>query len=169
MKLQHHNLLQAGIKNTILSSEMARDNTRQMDAGRSTGIQPTFRTGTSSHTITSVCLQSGGEKDNNTGDKVPSGERSNPTLTVAGAGGLHEQYFLDPQERREMEVDPQPESSEQVCDSRTLQNGGHPLCEGPPKQGRLYVQVRPQGCLSLNLNSPIIQKVSEIQMARESL
>ena len=145
------------------------DYTGQMDNGYSTEIQNTLCAGATSNMLTSLCTQPGAKLDNHTRDRISSEEGSYTGDSITGGGGLCEQCFLDSQEQGKVEADPKFEGLESVRNLRTLQDGGHPLCEGSPKPGGLYVQIRPQGCISLYTNSSVLQEVPEVYMAREDI
>ena len=52
--------------------------------------------------------------------------------------GFISKIFLVPKRKRQMEADPQPQSSKCLHRTPALQNGRYLLCKGPPEQGGLY-------------------------------
>ena len=130
-------------------------------------IQTTSYRSASSNTATTICVLSGGELSNYTRDRLSSGEGGSSTTPITARGRVCKQYLPGTKERREVEINPEFEVCQSVRHPRTFQDGGHSLCERPPKQRRLYVQTGPQGRISFNPNSAVIQEVPDVQLARE--
>ena len=127
-------------KNNIIinvSSKVARDYTGQMDTGYNTGIHAPLCAGATSNTVTPVRIQPGRKPGDHTRYRISSEEGSCSSHSITRRWGLCKQCLLGTQEQRKVEADSQFEGLELVHDTRTLQDGWHLLCEGPPEQGGL--------------------------------
>ena len=131
-----------GRQGKVLSGQVEASYKGQLDYKRSSGIQNSLCTGSTSNSAGSLCLQAGGDQDHIRGDTVSFKERSHPC--VQRPGRLHKQYILGTQERREVETNFESEVIELVCEVRALQNGRHSVCERSHQQGRLHVQAGPR-------------------------
>ena len=56
--------------------------------------------------------------------------------------GFISNIFLVPKRKRQMEADPQPQSSKCLHRTPALQNGRYLLCKGPPEQGGAILDLK---------------------------
>ena len=138
-----------------------------MDLGNYSGLQDPVSETASEQTAPGLCFLKSGREGNLYRDR----EAVEKTGHQSGCcrRRICEQHIFGPQKRQAMETDSQPQGTQCLHRVRALQDGGYSLSEGPPVQRGLYVQVRPQRCLSLCTNQLVSPKVFDVSVAREEV
>ena len=141
--------------------------TRSLDSRHNPGIQDSLPKGATSILSGSLRFQTGGGCSYYRRDTVPLEEGSHSG--VQGTRRIHKQHIPGAKGRREVEADTEPEIIERICGIRTFQDGRHSLCERSTQQGRSHVQAGSKRCIPLDSDPRVMQEVSQVQMARDTV
>ena len=156
--------LTASRQDSILFKKLETAHTRPLDSRHSNRIQDSLHKGATTDSAASLFSQAGGSQDYFKRNRFPARERS--YTSNYRQKRLHKQYIFGTKDRREVEADSEPEGPKPVCNTRTLQNGRHLVCEGSHQPRRSYVQTEFKGCISVDSHPQVIPQIS---LARCSL
>ena len=104
---------------------------------------------TTKHQNSSFRLLKRGAQSDFTGSTISPGQRSNQGGKFRSR--FREQHLPCSKKWTEVEAYPKPEAAKFIYGQRTLQNGGHKVCQGPVGQRRFHVQARPERHLYLSI------------------